>query len=343
MRGDGRIYQRGEVFFIAYNVNGRECRESSRSTSWADAQRLLDQRLQERAALQAPLAATSSDVTYDTLADLYLADYRLHEYRTFSTARARVEHLRRSFGGLSVTAINVLRIKRYQTTRREEGVSAATVNRETTGLQRMFRLAVDSGLVKEIPAFPQRLRENPPRQGFFEVTEYEAVRRHLPPPYQDVLDFAYLSGWRRREITELTWPEVDWSGKVIRLDPARSKTASGRILPLMPEMLKILERRKQSRVPGRTLVFDRDTLTVREWKNAWPKACEAAGLKGRYLHDCRRTVARNLVRAGVSERIAMTLIGHKTRSMFDRYNIVSERDLHQASEQLGHYLAGQRR
>jgi len=64
----------------------------------------------------------------------------------------------------------------------------------------------------------------------------------------------------------------------------------------------------------------------------------AAGLPGRPLHDCRRTAARNLIRAGVPERIAMVLLGHKTRSMFDRYNIVSDRDLRQAGERLTDYL-----
>jgi integrase len=49
------------------------------------------------------------------------------------------------------------------------------------------------------------------------------VRSHLPLPYQDILDFAYYSGWRRREMTELTWDEVDEHGGVIRLDARRSK------------------------------------------------------------------------------------------------------------------------
>jgi integrase len=88
-------------------------------------------------------------------------------------------------------------------------------------------------------------------------------------------------------------------------------------------------------------VFVRDGLTVRTWKTAWDKACRAANLNGRLLHDCRRTAARNLVRAGVPERIAMVLLGHKTRSMFDRYNIVSDRDLRNAGEQLAQYLTSQ--
>src|SRR2546427_43666 len=59
----------------------------------------------------------------------------------------------------------------------------------------------------------------------------------------------------------------------------------------------------------------------------WPPACRAAQVPGRYLPDCRRTAARNFVRAGVPERVAMALLGHKTRSMCDRYNIVCEREL----------------
>ena len=64
----------------------------------------------------------------------------------------------------------------------------------------MGTLAVHWGWLDTVPGFPDRLRENPPRQGFFEHPEYLAVRAHLPAPWQDILDLAYYSGWRKNEI-----------------------------------------------------------------------------------------------------------------------------------------------
>lgn len=202
----------------------------------------------------------------------------------------------------------------------------------------MFRLAIELGKLETMPRFPQRLGENPPRQGFFEHDEYLKVRAHLPPSFQDVLDFAYYSGWRKREVTELTWDEVDLAGGVVRLAPGRSKTKVGRVLPISTVLRAVLDRRTIRRRKGDLLVFKRDGVTVRQWKVAWERACRRGGVPGRLFHDCRRTAARNLIRAGVPERVAMLLTGHKTRSVFDRYNIVNERELATAGERLADYV-----
>jgi len=67
---------------------------------------------------------------------------------------------------------------------------------------------------------------------------------------------------------------------------------------------------------------------------AWQSACRKAGCPGRILHDLRRTAVRAFMRAGVPERVCMALTGHKTRSVFERYNIVSGGDLREAARKL---------
>ena len=74
-------------------------------------------------------------------------------------------------------------------------------------------------------------------------------------PWQDILDLAYYSGWRKQEILGLTWEEIDMAGGVIRLSPARSKTLVGRILPISQPIAEALARRRARRDPDSLLVF----------------------------------------------------------------------------------------
>ena len=280
--------------------------------------------------------------TLGDLIDAYLQDYLVRQFRSHSTARGRTAHLTAFFGRAArAAALTTHQIRQYQLARRAAGAATGTINRETSALHRMGTLAVHWGWLDTVPGFPDRLRENPPRQGFFEHPEYLAVRAHLPAPWQDILDVAYYSGWRKQEILGLTWEEIDMAGGVIRLSPGRSKTLVGRILPISPPIAEALARRRARRDPDSPLVFHRDGIPVRRWRTAWRTACQAAGVPTRFLHDCRRTAARNLIRANVPERVAMLLTGHKSRAIFDRYNIIHEQELLDAGDQLVAYLAQQ--
>lgn len=130
----------------------------------------------------------------------------------------------------------------------------------------------------------------------------------------------------------------------MRLEPGTTKNDEGRVFVfrLIDELRTVLEEQRDSikklaHENGKIVpfVFHRSGARVKSFRKVWENACVAAGCPGRIPHDFRRTAVRNLVRAGVPERVAMQMTGHKTRSVFERYNIVSEADLAAASERLG--------
>ena len=198
MASSGRIYHAAPSTTSPIGWNGREYRESTRSTERRVAERLLASRVADGRG-----RGHHGTLTFDHLGAWYLDDYLVRRLRTVDTARGRVANLRATFGGQPATVMTTEAIRSYQRTRLAAGAAAATVNRETSARSRMLR-ALDHR-----PVYPERLEERGSRQGFFEHADYEAVRRHLPLAYQDVLDFAYYSGWRKREILELRWSEVD--------------------------------------------------------------------------------------------------------------------------------------
>lgn len=336
MRGIGRIYKRGNVWWVYYHYRGKAYRESSHSQSESIASALLKKRLGEigRGKLIGPSAER---MTFEDLAEDLLNDYTINAKRSLRSVKLSIRHLQEFFAFTRAVDITTEKVRKYISARQDEGAANASINRELSALKRAFKLAVNSGTLTAVPYIPA-LEENNTRQGFLDHAAFVSMRDGLPEYLRDAVSFLYLSGWRVGEMRSLEWQDVDLEGRMIRLRPENSKTKTTRALPLTGDLAKIILRAAQARVERCQFVFHHEGKLIGDFRKAWRNACTAAKLNGVIIHDLRRTAVRNMVRAGVPERIAMSLSGHKTRSIFDRYNIVSEADLTAASERLQSHL-----
>jgi integrase len=327
-RGEGSLFKRGSTWWIFYidPYTKERRRESSGSRYKADAEALLKDRLARPA---------DKNVTVDELLNTLLQDYKERGKRNVEKTISRLKPIRDAIGHLRAVDVSEETIIRYQR-HRTNHVSNATINRECQLIGQGFKLGVQKRLVPR-PLMIRKLPEGNIRQGFFEPLEVEELVAYLPDYLKDVVRFAYYTGWRKSEITTLTWDDVHLRAGLIILHPSHSKNGQAKTLTLTQELTALVQRRLQECSDHSKLVFHRHGEFIRDFRKAWYRATEQAGLKGRLFHDLRRSSVRDMIRAGVHERIAMEVSGHKTRSIFDRYNITNERDIHDALERTAHY------
>jgi integrase len=331
--GTGRIFQRGETWWIDYSYRGKRHRESSESTKRSDATALLKKRMAEQGRGGQFIGSAEERVTFEGLASMIETNYQVKGNRSARALRFSLAHLREFFGMSRAIDITTDRINSYVAQRMEAGAAPATIQQELSHLKRAFNLAVQARRLSTRPHVPG-IRVKNARTGFFEAADLERVVAELAPDVQPVIRFAHLTGWRIGEVLSLQWSQVDFRAGEVRLWV--SKNDEPRVFPFhaLPPLAALLtEQRERTRALERergTIIphlFHRGGQPIRSIGSGWRAACDRAGVPGMLVHDLRRTAVRNLELAGVSRSVAMKLTGHKTENVYRRYAITDSRSL----------------
>jgi len=363
LRGTGSLYKRGRVYWAAYYHNNVQVRESTHKATKEEAKGWLDNKMRE---LQTgEYDPSQKDITVADLMASVLADYETNGKKSIDDAKARwTKHLEPAFGHYHVLKVTTDAVRVYTTKRQEEKAADATINRELALLKRAYSLGRQSTppKVRIIPYIPM-LREDNVRTGFLEPAQYDALAAATAKRgvwLRALFECGYTWGWRSGELLGMKVKQIDLLEGIARLLPGTTKNRLGRQVAFTPavsrgyydnrgqlctaidedggrqhngKLAKLLAACCAGKT-GEQYVFTKGKKRVRDFRGAWEESCKEAGVPDLLFHDLRRTAVRNMVRAGVNETVAMQISGHKTRAVFDRYNIVSEADLKAAMQKL---------
>jgi integrase len=363
--GTGCVYKRPDspVWWLKYSKRGRAFRESSHETDLRKAEKMLRKRLSE---LEAGTFAGPQveRIKVHELSEGFIRDYRINGRKSLDDVQARwTLHLEPFFGLLRAADVTSQQIALYVDYRQQEGASNATVNRELAALKRMFRLGVQATppKVMRMPTFPH-MRENNVRKGFLEDEQFHAMIADAELWFRALVECGRTYGWRVSELLGLKVEQIDLAQKVIRLEPGTTKNSDGREVFMTDTVRALLSACVQGKRPDAQVFTRANGSPVRDFRVTWERVCSRIGVgqtvcvdcsesmdsgrgcskckskrsvySGLIFHDLRRTAARNLRRAGIPETVIMKIGGWRTRSVFERYAIVSRTDIADAMRKL---------
>ena len=327
---------RGRVWWVRYSHGGKQFRESSESTKEADAKRLLKKRLGEIYA-EKFVPPAKGRMTVNELLDELVRDHEVNKRKGVKVLGYQIKPVRAALGFFRSLEITEGHLQGYTRERLEEGKAHATVNKELGALRRAFNLAKKRKQLSEVPTF-ELLREDNARQGFVEPGDFEAIARRLSGDVRDFAAFAFLTGWRKGEIASLRWADVDMDARTLSLRRESAKNGRGRLVALEGQLLALIKARLKKRQTPRgdgtvslaARVFHRGGKEIKDFRAAWTAAVTKAGLPETLFHDLRRSAVRAMIRAGVSQTVAMKISGHRSTHIFNRYDITSDDDVREA-------------
>jgi len=221
-------------------------------------------------------------------------------------------------------------------------VTPASVNKEVSVLKRIFNLAIREDLAVKNPCWKvERLQENNERKRILSKDELDSLLALLPQHARDIVLTAYYTGMRSAEIFNLTWDKVNLEKGYIELAAEDTKTRRPRRVYLTEAVMEILLRLSKVRHLSHKHVFTYKGKPIKSIKTCFTNACKKAGIEDFRFHDLRHTFNTMMRKAGVPKSVIMSLTGHRTSAMFDRYNTVDDEDAREAISRLENYLVSE--
>jgi integrase len=341
-RGTGGLLKlKGCRFWYAqiYSADGQPKRISTRTEVKQEAQQVLRNLLVDKDRGIA-FAGDVKKIHYEDLRAALITNYIERGNRSLETVKDGSETIwglkavDTFFAGYSVTQITTDEARKFAQSLLKAGNANGTANRSLALLRRMLSIALEDGKIQFRPKI-RLLKAGPARKGFLALEKFDELLGLLPANLKPLITFLYYCGVRVGEALQIEWSQVDLEGGLIRLEGEQTKNSDARTVPLPNVLIRILEQSEER--TGH--VFDGTNL-----RKEWQRACAACGLgtltevegkrdpryAGLIVHDLRRSAIRNLMKAGVNEKVAMAISGHKTRSVFDRYHIVDTEDVVEA-------------
>jgi integrase len=321
---------------VKYYRNGKPYRETTHESDARKAQKFLQKRLGEISTGHFVAPATERIRVSELAKDMF-RDYRINVRRSLRYTEWRWRrHIEPVFAAMRAVDVTTEAVTKYIERRIATGAENSTINRELAALKRMFSLGYRSTprKVQQVPVFP-RLRENAPRKGFVEERQYRQIfQKSIELWLRAMLSLSYNFGFRKGELLTMRLNQVDLLAGTLTLAPGTTKNGEGRTIKLTSATMELVKQCMMSKAPDDFLLTRQDRQPIKDFRAMWSKLTVASGLPSLLFHDLRRSAVRNMVRRGVPEVVAMRISGHKTRSVFDRYNIVNESDLAEAANRI---------
>jgi integrase len=358
----GRVFQRPYIdrqgkrrhtatWYAKYYVNGKPVEIATETGDYDEAVAILRDKMAGLASAQA-YSDRPERVRMNQLFDLVIEVGRLKGNASQDDVELIIKNrLRPRFGAMLAQRVTNAEIRKYIGERRGEkkdtksavkSFANATINKELAYLRRAFKLGASETppLVIHIPRFEMLDTSANVREGLLSHDQYRKVRDLLQPHGRIALVLGYHTGARAGELRQILKDRIDFKASRISLPGVTTKSGRPRHLPIYGDMRAEIEMAisKGSRECPYLIQCDGQQVTKSGWKKNWRTACKTAGISTALFHDLRRTALTNMIEAGFSEKEAMEISGHRTRYVFDRYHIVSDRRLKEMASKLDTFI-----